>query len=866
MTHPVPTILNSLTPEQREEYQRVSQLIEDTFPIDESQASPPLPPPPITNEEISTPPDLNLITASQDSSFESRQSAISSFFDNIQPPTDPSAVDFLIVGQDDPTRPAYYSSRDLYTIYADSGETNQGFNVFDFFLPIGGGPPGHWHPWEHEIWYVTDGEIQFTAGNQAGLLESGIPLPPKPDGSFGYTSEELEIAGLTLAPESFSLLAPEGTVVFGSRFRPHYYSNLDSTVSFSGPNPGARLLSLTTGAGLDSFFAYLSQENGQGLVTPEDRAQEIPIPPFPETAPVIEFGIQTTEQPFFQANVAPIFGYDLNYEPPPGTPPHIIVAPPNASPEFLAILETLDQVEGFNTYAFEERPVETGPFGNLRTTLVDFPESGNEFKYAEIFIPPQTANFSQSTIESNLPLAFQAALTGSGVVPPTTSPAYGLATFELNEARDALTYQITITGLDFTGLETPNPLDDVTDIHIHSGMAEENGSHAFNVFGQANGMLIPQLTDDDLQITPNPDGSKTLTGEWSLDEPQMLPIPRADGGLMVMTQPLADFITQLEQAQPGEQIELYVQAHTVGSPNPGEIRGQISKVAEEKITQSQVTDGFPTPIVSNNQESFYVKTGTLSIQINGEVQIVGPDTFAYVAAGQPFSIANLGQETVDVIAMSVVPPNQTIFGSPDDDVIVPGVPSGADLVLAGDGNDVILASELTSVSNNVVQGGRGDDSIEGTIRDTLVGGQGNDIINSAKLNRGSNFLIGQEGDDILFGGNNDFMFGGTGADEFWVTATGAPPARPNIVADFEEGVDKIVVLIPGQVNSVEDLKLIPEGGRNTAIYLRRQNLVEPGTINPANPQPQPLAIVENIEFFNLIDDVEVVFQAQDPIV
>ena len=91
--------------------------------------------------------------------------------------------DFQIAHRDDSDRPANYLSGDLYTTLATTRETDFDFNAFDFFFPIGGGPPPHVHGFEQEIWYVTDGEVQFSSGDQANysleLSEGGLFFGPE---------------------------------------------------------------------------------------------------------------------------------------------------------------------------------------------------------------------------------------------------------------------------------------------------------------------------------------------------------------------------------------------------------------------------------------------------------------------------------------------------------------------------------------------------------------------------------------------------------------------------------------------------------------------------------------------------------------
>jgi hypothetical protein len=57
---------------------------------------------------------------------------------------------------------------------------------------------------------------------------------------------------------------------------------------------------------------------------------------------------------------------------------------------------------------------------------------------------------------------FTANLTGNQEVPPNSSSAFGFGTFILNDAMTALTYNITVFGIDVTGSQTANPNDNLS--------------------------------------------------------------------------------------------------------------------------------------------------------------------------------------------------------------------------------------------------------------------------------------------------------------------------------------------------------------------------------------------------------------------
>jgi Ca2+-binding RTX toxin-like protein len=104
-------------------------------------------------------------------------------------------------------------------------------------------------------------------------------------------------------------------------------------------------------------------------------------------------------------------------------------------------------------------------------------------------------------------------------------------------------------------------------------------------------------------------------------------------------------------------------------------------------------------------------------------------------------------------------------------------------VNAGTANDQVWVgnSTFTTASNNI-NGGRGNDLIvsgagndvlsgndyygSGSDSDTILGGGGRDIIFGNSDNYGSDWLYGEDGDDVINGNSgNDHLFGGAGHDQ-----------------------------------------------------------------------------------------------------
>ena len=698
--------------------------------------------------------------------------------------------DYLIVPQNSPERPTWYASNDLYTGLATSVETNLGFNAFDFFLPVGGGPPLHYHVYENEAWYGIEGDLLFSFGNQSGEQET--------------------------EPE-YTLNVPAETLVFGPRLRPHTYNNTGSTDATVGKNDGARTLSFTTPGGLDLFFDYVGipAEDRNSLIPP-------PEPPTPETSVQLsEIGSRISGAPYF---ILP----ESDYVPPEDALDYVLVLPENPEAELVEAVLSLADVEGFSIWQIERdenialptRSRFTGPFDIEYTSLLTLEETGNELEYNQFALTSQTTTTST-----------YATLSASQVIEPTESSATGVASLELNEAGE-IEYSLTVSSLDFSDLiaegnpQTPdNELDDVTAIHIHSGVRGSNGPHEFEVFD------LQQQDENDLNIASNDDGSVTVSGIWDNTEAE---IPTS----------LRDFIDS--DGLPGTESNFYFQVHTQGNPE-GEIRGQIALT----------TTDFPEPIVSEDYEVFYIREGTLSFQIDDEVRLAEPDTFVYVAPGNEYAIANFGEETVESLAITIperLEPN-TFFGDTNSSFSSPLIPQDssdsvttiflgedADVfnrpnesgrrVYGGKGNDELFAHQ-----SDRLFGEAGDDLLDASSNGSynlLDGGQGNDELLGAKNGQ----LVGGSGDDLLriVNGGNNLLYGNGGADRFWLVNGRIPDTvtetrqltdfgLPNLldtrntIADFELGIDRIGIAGIAEISSFDDLKLLPAFGdiRSTSI-------------------------------------------------
>jgi quercetin dioxygenase-like cupin family protein len=62
---------------------------------------------------------------------------------------------------------------DVYRFLAVGDETNSKYALWEAIVPPGGGPPPHVHSREEEGFYVLEGEITFTTGDQRLVAGSG---------------------------------------------------------------------------------------------------------------------------------------------------------------------------------------------------------------------------------------------------------------------------------------------------------------------------------------------------------------------------------------------------------------------------------------------------------------------------------------------------------------------------------------------------------------------------------------------------------------------------------------------------------------------------------------------------------------------
>src|SRR3954470_11268457 len=82
---------------------------------------------------------------------------------------------------------------DVYRFLATGEDTNGKYALWEAIVPPGGGPPPHVHSREEEGFYVLEGEITFTIGEESHVATAGsfANLPVGTPHSFKNESGKL---------------------------------------------------------------------------------------------------------------------------------------------------------------------------------------------------------------------------------------------------------------------------------------------------------------------------------------------------------------------------------------------------------------------------------------------------------------------------------------------------------------------------------------------------------------------------------------------------------------------------------------------------------------------------------------------------
>jgi hypothetical protein len=125
------------------------------------------------------------------------------------------------------------------------------------------------------------------------------------------------------------------------------------------------------------------------------------------------------------------------------------------------------------------------------------------------------------------PKDFIVNVTNSQEVPPTVPTlsggarrpnSYGTARFVFNAGDTAMTMTATISNIDFTGVQTADTNDNITNAHIHAGASVAPGVNGSVVWGFI-GMPFNDTTPNDAVVTPFASGAgANVSGKWDAPE------------------------------------------------------------------------------------------------------------------------------------------------------------------------------------------------------------------------------------------------------------------------------------------------------------------------------------------------------------
>ena len=330
--------------------------------------------------------------------------------------------------------------------------------------------------------------------------------------------------------------------------------------------------------------------------------------------------------------------------------------------------------------------------------------------------------FVRIRVSSNPTAQLTSTLDGAQEVDPGDPDASGTSELILNAFDDALSYSLTVSGLDFGAFigngspQTADTSDDVTRLHIHNGVRGENGPIAFGLIDLVDPAFSGQ-DDDDLQITLNADGSTTLTGIWEESDPASIA--------------LSQFVTELRDAAPGEDVALYWNVHTNEFP-AGAIRGQLQ--GDELVNEINGSAGEDTVQGTGGNDLINGFGGADRLLGRG-----GDDTLVG-GRGPDRLVGGNG--------------NDTLFGNGGRDVLIGG--NGRDTITSGGGRDVIVLrpgrglDTITDFSN-----GRDLFRLRGRLSfdDLSVRQRGDDVL----IRSGSGRIATLEGIDASTIDANDFV-------------------------------------------------------------------------------------------------------------
>jgi mannose-6-phosphate isomerase-like protein (cupin superfamily) len=103
---------------------------------------------------------------------------------------------------------------DVYRFLATGEETQGKYAMFEAIVPPGGGPPLHVHTREEEAFYILEGEITFTVGEEQVVATAGMfaNMPVGTPHSFKNESNRPAKMIITVAPAGLERMFLEAGV------------------------------------------------------------------------------------------------------------------------------------------------------------------------------------------------------------------------------------------------------------------------------------------------------------------------------------------------------------------------------------------------------------------------------------------------------------------------------------------------------------------------------------------------------------------------------------------------------------------------------------------------------------------------------
>jgi 3-phytase len=227
---------------------------------------------------------------------------------------------------------------------------------------------------------------------------------------------------------------------------------------------------------------------------------------------------------------------------------------------------------------------------------------------------------------------------------------------------------------------------------------------------------------------------------------------------------------------------------------------------------------FGPKLADGRQSIVLVSDNNFSATQFTQVLTLGADLVTKVAAVEPTPNLVSGTAAADNFIAAITPGfdgiSDTVFtGAGNDSVDTPiaGTLAGNNRIDTGSGNDTVFVG-----NNDRVFGSTGDDLFEAgdATGYRISGGAGNDTLFLGTNGR----ALGGDGNDKFFvgAGGGNVLSGGAGADQFWIY-NGEAPTSANTIVDYQIGTD--VLGITGGVKFTDLIRTgsnIAIGGNNIA--------------------------------------------------